>query len=220
MAHRVGQKPVGSRHLVRCRGRERLVDLLDARAELALEAGNHQIEIIVGADREHAHRAALGRLRVDVVELLEVRWIFQVTEQRQPMPPVACRRLRGCRPHQAAEAELGQRRGGEREGGAVKEKTAREKQGIPPQSNRSQVLFSRVQPDAGYVFNALCRIWDTSRAGARLSPAPSVNFSCERRTRSGNFSELGACGTSPRVRFRPAFSRRQSAATSTPGCLW
>src|SRR6185312_11920596 len=41
------------------------------------------IEIVEGADRGVAHRAALGRVGIDVVEMAEIGAVFEVAEQRQ-----------------------------------------------------------------------------------------------------------------------------------------
>ena len=53
-----------------------------------LSAGDDLVEIVEGAERDQPHDAALRRLRVDVVEMLEACRIFELAEQRQAVPPV------------------------------------------------------------------------------------------------------------------------------------
>ncbi len=58
----------------------------------AAHVADRDIEIIEGANLADAHDASLWRLRIDVVELLEARWILDVVKQRQGVSPF--RRLR------------------------------------------------------------------------------------------------------------------------------
>ena len=45
------------------------------------------VEIVVGAECDFAHRATLRCADVDIVELLEPGWIFEIAEQRQTVTP-------------------------------------------------------------------------------------------------------------------------------------
>ena len=87
IAHRLGEQSVFARYFVERRHQQRLVDEIDAEDERAFDSGDHHVEVVVGAERDLARRAALRRVRVDVVELLEAGRIFQVAEQRHAVPP-------------------------------------------------------------------------------------------------------------------------------------
>src|SRR5262249_36128191 len=62
--------------------------LLDSTAHKADRDG----EVVEGANLADAHGARRRRLRIDIVEVLEARWILDVVEQRQAVAPL--RRLR------------------------------------------------------------------------------------------------------------------------------
>src|SRR6185312_4606665 len=101
--------------------RQRLEDVAD-RAERAFHTGNHRIEIVEGADRDPAHRAALRCSGIDVVEVLEVRRILDVSEQRKAVGPrgLACGGLlRMGFAQRQADSSL-QERGGGNESAAAK----------------------------------------------------------------------------------------------------
>ena len=87
MADRFGQRAVFGRDLVQRRRRERFVDQLNAGCERAFDAGNHKVEIIKRPDLDLTYGAALGRLRIDVVEALEAGRVLDLAEQRQRVPP-------------------------------------------------------------------------------------------------------------------------------------
>ena len=82
-----GQRAVFGRDLVQGRRRERFVDQLNAAGERAFDAGNHKVEIIKRPDLDLTHGAALGRIRIDVVEVLEAGRVLDLAEQRQRVPP-------------------------------------------------------------------------------------------------------------------------------------
>ena len=83
MADRFGQQTIFGGNFVQRRGRQRLGEQLGAHGEAALHARRDHVEIVEGAERDLSHRAALRRSRIDVVEMLEARRIFDVAEQRQ-----------------------------------------------------------------------------------------------------------------------------------------
>ena len=70
------QKAVFAEGLVRGPDHQRLVDAPDARRRTTLD--DEGVEAVVGADGLQPHRAALGRLRIHVVEVLEVRRVLEV----------------------------------------------------------------------------------------------------------------------------------------------
>ena len=90
------------------------------RRRSALHAGDHDVEIVECADGDQARDAALGRIRIDVVEALEVGGIFDLAEQRQRVAPGGL--TGGLR---AAPADDGKARsgteGGERSDGRASE---------------------------------------------------------------------------------------------------
>ena len=87
MAHRLGKQPVIARYFVERRHQQRVVDAIDAEDERAFDPGDRHVEVVVGAKRDLPRRAALRRVGVDVVELLEAGWIFQFAVRRYAVPP-------------------------------------------------------------------------------------------------------------------------------------
>ncbi len=81
-------------HFVQRRRQKRVVDVVDPGRQRAFDASNHDIEIVVGSDRNLPHGAAFRCRGVDVVELLEAGGIFQVAKQGKPVPPELILRLR------------------------------------------------------------------------------------------------------------------------------
>src|SRR5207244_2902775 len=55
--------------------------------ERALDAGNRQIEIVERSNQDLPRDAALGGVRIDVIEAFEIDRIFDVAEQRQRVAP-------------------------------------------------------------------------------------------------------------------------------------
>ena len=82
-----GQQTIFGGDLVLRPRHQRFVDQGGGRCERAFDAGNRDIEIVKGADRNHARDAALGRIRIDVIEALEIGGVFDVAKQRQRVPP-------------------------------------------------------------------------------------------------------------------------------------
>ena len=68
--------------------------------ERAFDAGDHHVEIVETAERDLRCGAALRRVRVDVIEMLETGRIFQFAEFRHAVPPgrVCSLRLGGADP--------------------------------------------------------------------------------------------------------------------------
>ena len=94
---------------------QRFIDQRRCRRERALDAGNRHVEIVERADRDHPRDAALGRIRIDVIEAGEVGRILDVAEQREGMAPLqfAGRRL-GLRRIDGGEVRRQPQRGGHR----------------------------------------------------------------------------------------------------------
>ena len=104
MRHRFRDQPVFGRHFVE-RGREqRIRDHAGAGGDRPFEPGDDLVEIVERAHGHESHGACLRRLRVDVIEMLEVRRVFELAEQRQSMSPIG-RRLAVSRLRQGAHAE-------------------------------------------------------------------------------------------------------------------
>ena len=82
MADGFGQLAVLGRNLIQRLRHERFVDQLNAACERAFDAGNHKVEIIKRPDLDLTYGAALGRIRIDVVEALEAGRVFDFAEQR------------------------------------------------------------------------------------------------------------------------------------------
>ena len=103
MADRLGQRAVFGRNFVQRRRHQRFVDELDGCRDRAFDAGNGDIEIVERPDQDLAGNAALGRIRIDVIEALEAGRIFDVAEQRQRVAPdrLAGRGLRMGRPQRS-----------------------------------------------------------------------------------------------------------------------
>ncbi len=70
-AHRLGQQPVGGVRLVERFRHQGVEHLSDRARDIAFHAGDDGIEIVERAAGRHAHRARLGGVRIDVVEMLE-----------------------------------------------------------------------------------------------------------------------------------------------------
>ena len=84
-----GDEAVFAAGLVFGRYRQGIEDLAYPRRRHPID--DKGVEGVEGADREEAHRSALRRVRVDVIEMLKIRTVFQVAEQRH-----ARRRGRDC----------------------------------------------------------------------------------------------------------------------------
>src|SRR5262249_47167952 len=70
------------------RGRHQGVgDQPGSRRDRAFEPEHDLVKVVEGANRHQPHAAALGRLRVDVIEMPEGGRIFKLSEQRQAVPP-------------------------------------------------------------------------------------------------------------------------------------
>ncbi len=100
----LGQRPVLRRNLIERRRRQRFVDQADRSGDRAFDARHDEIEVVERAKRDLPHGAALGRLRIDVVETLEALRIFDVAEQRKPMPPFEAGLRRSARSRSVAPA--------------------------------------------------------------------------------------------------------------------
>ena len=76
-----GDQPVGGRRLVKAVGHQILVDEAEPARRLALV--ENRVEAVEAADIGHAHQPAFGCVRVHEVEMLEVRRVFRLADQRQ-----------------------------------------------------------------------------------------------------------------------------------------
>ncbi len=87
MAGRFGQRAVFGRNLVQRRRHQRFIDKPDGGRVRAFDAGNHSIEVIERSNQDLPRDAALGGVRIDVIEAFEIDRIFDVAEQRQRVAP-------------------------------------------------------------------------------------------------------------------------------------
>src|SRR5208283_2045232 len=85
--HGLGNEAIAAQYFVECRDQQRVVNEIDTKGERAFDSGHHHIEIVEGAERDLPCRAALRRVRVDVVELFEAERILQIPERRHTVPP-------------------------------------------------------------------------------------------------------------------------------------
>src|SRR5262245_44674507 len=90
----LGEQSVFGRHFIQRRRGQRLREKLRAGSDAALHAGHDHVEIIERAERALAHGAALRRVWINVLEMLESFRIFNVAEQRQRVAPDLRLRLR------------------------------------------------------------------------------------------------------------------------------
>jgi len=87
IADAFGQQAISRRHLIQGGDRQRVVDEIGTDGYRAFDPRDHQVEIVEGADRELTNAPALGSFRIDVVEMLEIRLVFEVAEEREAMSP-------------------------------------------------------------------------------------------------------------------------------------
>jgi hypothetical protein len=81
MRHRFRDQPIFGRHFVERGCEQRIRDHTRAGGDRSFEPGDDLVEIV---ERAHGHEprgACLRRLRVDVIEMLEVRRVFEFAEQ-------------------------------------------------------------------------------------------------------------------------------------------
>src|SRR4051795_13213279 len=120
MADGLGQRAVLGRDFVKRGRREGFVDERHGTGDLPLHTGDDDVEIVECADGDLARDAAFWRFRIDVVEALEVRRVFDLSEQRQRVPPSRLAGgLRVCHAD-AGKAPYGTK-GGERCGSSASE---------------------------------------------------------------------------------------------------
>jgi len=98
VVHRLGKEPISARYFIERCHQQGVVGEIDADGERAFHAIDHHVEVVVGAERDLPRRPAFGRIGVDVVELLEAGWIFQVAERRHAVPPRCPPGQRASRP--------------------------------------------------------------------------------------------------------------------------
>ena len=85
IARRLGNEPIFACHFVQGRCHERVVDEADAFDQIALYAGDHHVEAVVGADHGLAYRSAARRVGVHIVEMLKRGCVLKIAEQRDAM---------------------------------------------------------------------------------------------------------------------------------------
>ena len=88
ITHRFREQSVGGRNLVQCGGKQRLVYEPYARFQLPFHPRNNRVEIVKTTRRSKPHRPALRRVRVHIVEMLELFRIFGLPHQRNAVPPL------------------------------------------------------------------------------------------------------------------------------------
>src|SRR3954468_8413474 len=143
MTDRFGQQAVFGRDLVQRSHHQGVVDFVNACRDGALHARDDEIEIVEGAEAAEAHRAALRRLRVDVVETLEACRVFQLAEEREGMTPVILFRMRG-------PVESKRDRGGnERSGAAAQNGPAGKLHRLAPKSSHPPTSFAQLWQISG-----------------------------------------------------------------------
>ena len=143
VADAVRQQPIRGRHLVERGRRQGVVDEVDAGGERTFHAGDHDVEIIEGAECDLAHATAFGGLRIDVVEVREAGRIFDLAEQREPVLPD---RLFGLRRH-AREPLRRQRREGQGKRAAYKGAAGKADRHEASQDVRHQVRCLKIMPE-------------------------------------------------------------------------
>jgi len=79
IGHGFRQQSISRHRFILRTGRQCLIDQGGAAGERSLQALDHDVEIVEGAELEQAHGAALRCIRVDVIEPLEAGRIFDVT---------------------------------------------------------------------------------------------------------------------------------------------
>src|SRR3954447_12068452 len=144
MTDRFGQQAVFGRDLVQRSHHQGVVDIVDACRDRALHARDDEVEIIEGAEAAEAHRAALRRLRIDVVETLEARRIFELPEQREGVTPVVL--VRVC---DAMESKRPDCRGNERSGAAAQNGPAGKLHRLAPKSSHPPTSFAQLWQISG-----------------------------------------------------------------------
>src|SRR5690606_17389400 len=87
-----GHKTVFGRGFVWARGHQCIIDEADARRRAALHGEG--VEAVEGAHGPLAHGAALGRIRIDPVEVFEIRSVCWLADERKGVMPclAACRK--------------------------------------------------------------------------------------------------------------------------------
>src|SRR5690606_4336658 len=131
--------------LIEARFEQRVVDERKARRRLALD--DIGIEAVEGADARIAHLAALRRLRVHIVEMLEAGCVFELAEKRDAVP-LGITRLRGARSE-----------GGKREAGREQRQTCLDEPHVS-----SRVFPAKDRPSLWLFFAASA---SRERGGAR-----------------------------------------------------
>ncbi len=92
VGNRFGDLAVFGGRFVEASGHKLVIDQRDAGRLLAL-VGN-EIQAVESADRGEARGAALGRVGIHVIEMLEVGAVFRLADQRGGVPRFVC--LRAC----------------------------------------------------------------------------------------------------------------------------
>src|SRR5262249_15066788 len=156
-------------------------DLEDARSDRAFHLSDHQIEIVKGTKAREAHRPALGGIRIDVIEILEVWRIFELAELRHSVPPNSLLSLFLGR-CLGGEQDRGGDQGGGRAGGeqGFDDQSSLLRSTRPPsgpERNRSEPLlcFSAATPQGGKASNGR---WGSNSRAVRGKCADLLNPYC------------------------------------------
>jgi hypothetical protein len=168
--HRARQQAVKRERLVIVARQQALDDIASDRLYRQTQ-DNERVETVECAEHAFGDGPALRRIRIDVVELLEVGRVLEVAEQGEPVPPL-WRGLGGGGADECRQAEPAEQRSGECEGAALEDDTTGGRQGISPQSIAllgPGPMRADWGPMMPYVFNGLCRFCDGLRRDAAAS---------------------------------------------------
>ena len=83
----LGEQTVLGADLILRRRHQGFVEIPRRTGDVALHAGDREIEIVEGAERDLPRDTALRRFRIHIIELREAGRIFEVPEQRQAVAP-------------------------------------------------------------------------------------------------------------------------------------
>ena len=230
ITRRLGDESVFAGDLVQRRRHEGIVDGLDALCQITLHSGDNHIEAVVSSDRRAPGRAALGRLRIDVVKMREPGGIFQIPQTGYAMRPggFTVRRTCGrrCRRDLRAVHQRGERY-------APDQISASEGQGVEQelflQSANSALTegaasWGHEPRTYGPQRTTLSRSGVTHRDNHRTLPQPVlvINLPTSRRARNyfqKKIKSLHATADTAMVRRRPKSNCEWSVSTPAGGGL-
>src|SRR5262249_40943879 len=158
MGDRFGNEPVVGRYFVERRRQQRVGE--DARScrDRSLQPGDDLVEVVERAQRHQAHAPTLGRARVDVVEMLEARRIFELSEQRQSMLPVERMFLRARRGAEKRRSKSIEDRGESCENAGANAGWTGQPQGSLSGNDANAARTGRITPYFGWLGTDMCAV--------------------------------------------------------------